>query len=164
MSIHDKLESDPWITPSYAAGPAFLALDRNEKLDRIISLAAPRYIDSFASWQTALARGDAEGLVLSYEDMVADKPGTVKSVAAHFGITLSDSAAAEAVRAVEGDGGTRFNKGVVGRGQGALLDRHREALNRLTDPFPWVDFSKIGLRPAMDDASTLTRSPLETSV
>jgi hypothetical protein len=166
VSIQDKLPNDPWITPAYAVGPEFLALDSDHQMDLIIELTANRYVRLYADWWTALERGDAEGRAVGYEAMNADKAATVQTVLKTFDLSVSPERLARAVATAEGSGDTRRNRAEVGRGATRLLDRHRARLNAMTAPYPWVDFSPIGLCPAQPKARgvMLSRSPHDPMV
>lgn len=145
VSIQDKLETDPWITPSFAAGPDFTALSAEEQMDGLLRLAGARFVQLYAGWQTACAQGWVEGLTLSYETMLEDKPAAVRTVLDHFNVTVRPDAIEQAVAETETAGTTRRNAGVVGRGRSRLSERHYRMLTDMAAPFPWVDFRPLGL-------------------
>jgi hypothetical protein len=133
-------------------------------LDHIISLCAARYVESYAFWYTEIEQNRIDGMRLSYEDMISDKPRAISRVAGFFGLDTDQDAINEALRKIERSGQTRFNKGVSGRGKTGLKDRHKQALLHLTKPFPWVDFSPIGLEKAEDQSQFLAQAVRDVSV
>jgi hypothetical protein len=163
VSLRDKLPSDPWLTPSYPVNERFLALSKEEQFDHIITLALPRYIAFFAGWKDACAAGTVEALWLDYDELIADKAGAIERVLGFHGLTHPPARIEEAVRAVEARGETRFNKGVPGRGASELSEAQRARIAALADPYPWIDFSPIGL-PCRCGGEPLVASVVATKV
>jgi len=122
------------------------ALDPRSKRDYIIDHVMPWYVGFYASWRRAAAEMRLDCRFVAYEDMIADKPGTLMEIAQFLGLekTLDDCRAA--IAKAEGDKTTtRFNKGVAGRGAATLSGRQQARLQNLTAPFASIDFSPIGL-------------------
>jgi tetratricopeptide (TPR) repeat protein len=123
-------------------------LDQAGKYDALIDHLMPWYLGFCVSWDRAASRGALPILRLSYEDMIADKPGTLKRIADHVGFDTTPDACAAAVSESEGDRNrkqTRFNKGVAGRGDAALTDAQKDRVRRLAASYRGTDFSPIGL-------------------
>lgn len=163
VSIRDKLDTDPWLGQTFYANAAFRALDEPARMDAIVALTAPRFIRQYASWRTAIASGQVRGAVMAYEDIMADKAGALMEALGVFGRRIGRERAEAAVAAVEARGGTRLNRGVAGRGRAALTPAHHAFLETLTAPYPWVDFSPIGLRGPVD-ADAVLSDPLPARV
>lgn len=138
VSLCDHLESESAETPVLNVGPDFIARPRAARLDMVIDLAAPWYLQFFAGWQTA----DIDRLLLRYEDLAADKAGTVARVLAFH--KLEADGLADAVARAEG-AETRFNRGVPGRGRQQMTAEQRARLAALGRHFPGVDLTPIGL-------------------
>jgi len=164
VSILDKLNSDPWLTPSLAAGKEFLALPKSDQLDQAIALIGPRFLQLYAGWWTALQKGWVDGYMISYEEMVQDKAGAVSSLLDFFNAPRSASQIEDAIGRVEGASGTRRNVGVTGRGVSYFEDKHYRALAEMAAPFGWVDFRPIGLDIAPSQQDFLFQAPTDTDV
>jgi len=78
-------------------------------------------------------RGAVDCHFVSYEEMIADKPGTLLRIADFLALGKTDADCAAAVAAVEGDTDkTRFNKGVAGRGAATLTEEQLGRIERLS--------------------------------
>lgn len=122
------------------------ALDADAKHDALIRHLGPWYIQFYVSWKLAEREGQVAPHWVRYEDMIADKPGTLRGVADFCGLSVTDADVGSAVAATDGDRTkTRFNKGVAGRGAEAFTQVQIDALRDLTRPFPSIDFSPLGL-------------------
>ncbi|MEE8332971.1 MAG: sulfotransferase domain-containing protein [Alphaproteobacteria bacterium] len=116
------------------------------KCDYIIDHVMPWYVGFYTSWRRVEAASRLDCLFVHYEEMIADKPGTLRKVANFLGLEKSIDAYDAAIAAAEGDKAkTRFNKGIVGRGAASLDNAQQARLKQLTTPFPSIDFSPIGL-------------------
>lgn len=161
VSIADKLEKDPWLTPSYAVSQDFLNLPREMRIDGVIDTALHRMVLKYVSWWEVRRCGSLPVLMVSYEDLMKDKVGVIESVLEHFEILQKRSLIEDAIDAVDGVRQTRFNKGISGRGAAELSPSQKERVQRLAAPYPWVDFSPIGLNPPTEGAPILA-APLQT--
>lgn len=144
-SCHDKLESDRWLNPTMAASDAFLSLPSENRIDYIIELTLPHHIQKYVSWWQAKSNGELPVKFFSYEELLSDKEGSVSDILAHFGIDASNDTVTRAIDTVDQNGSTRFNKGISGRGFEMLTEAQRERIIALTEPYPWVDFTPIGI-------------------
>jgi tetratricopeptide (TPR) repeat protein len=127
-------------------GEVWPGLDRTGKIELIIDQVMPWYAAFYASWQRVAKLGRLDCLFVSYEEMIADKPGTVSRVAAFLDLGKSAAECAAAVARVDGDAvKTRFNKGVAGRGAAALSDDQKARLRRLVADYGEVDLARLGL-------------------
>lgn len=122
------------------------SLDQETKHDTLIQHLGPWYLQFYVSWKLAESKGDAAPLWVRYEDMIPDKPGTLRKVAEFCNLAVSAEEIAAAIVASDGDREkTRFNKGVAGRGAETFTPAQLDRLRELTRPFPSIDFSPIGL-------------------
>ncbi|MEJ2121463.1 MAG: sulfotransferase domain-containing protein [Alphaproteobacteria bacterium] len=120
--------------------------ERSERIDLMIDNFLPWYFAFYASWMDALAKDRLEAIVVSYEELVAAMPETVKRVADFYGLGKSIDHCNTAVAGVnDGKAPTRLNKGVSGRGAEELTAAQKDRLARLAGYYPDVDFSPVGL-------------------
>ena len=99
-----------------------------------------------ASWIDAAVADRLDCLLVTYEQMNADKPGTLKAICDHRGIDKSAEACAKAVGWAEGDRvSTRNNKAVAGRGGDALSAEQKARIACLAACYHDIDLSPIGL-------------------
>ena len=123
------------------------ALERPRRIDLMIDHFMPWYLAFFASWSDAMTKDQLDCHLLRYEDMIADKSGTIERLAAFHGLEHSSSDCAGAVAKVEGDADkakTRFNKGKAGRGD-ELSKKQKDRIRALADYYHDIDFSPVGL-------------------
>jgi Sulfotransferase domain len=123
------------------------SLERERRIDLIIDHFVPWYLGFYVSWTDAMARGQLDCMLLRYEDMIADKPGTLERLADFYGLDIPAAECAAAVAAIEGDpdkAKTRFNKGKAGRGE-ELSEAQTARIRALAGYYHDVDFAPIGL-------------------
>lgn len=121
--------------------------ERARRIDLMIDHFVPWYLAFFASWSDAMSKDQLDCRLLRYEDMIADKPGTIEALAAFYNLEPSASDCAGAVAAIEGDedkSKTRFNKGKAGRGE-ELSKKQKDRIRALADYYHDIDFSPVGL-------------------
>jgi hypothetical protein len=115
-------------------------------MNYIVDDRASWYLQFFSSWCYAVGSGLIGAKFIAYQDLIADKPGTIGSICAWYGLAKSGDEIAAAIDRVENAGGTRFNKGVVGRGLQAFSEAQRSKIAEMARRhYPSVDFSPIGL-------------------
>lgn len=122
-------------------------LERDRRIDLMIDHFVPWYLAFFVSWSDAMSKDQIDCHLLRYEDMIADKPGTIETLAAFHDLDYSASDCAGAVASVEGDEDkekTRFNKGKPGRGD-ELSKKQNDRIRALAEYYHNIDFSPVGL-------------------
>lgn len=149
-NIHDIVVS---LTDFYDHGAVYNSflfghwelLSPSGRIDAVIDHIVPWYLSFYASWVETCERKQLDALFVTYEDMIADKPGTISAVARFLDIAKSDADCAIAVARAEGEtGATRKNQGVSGRGASRLTDEQKARIARLTEAYVNTDFSLIG--------------------
>lgn len=121
-------------------------MDHSRKLDLIIDHFMPWYLAFFASWIDAMKSDQIDGFLVSYEQIIEDKPAAIFAISEFLGLEKSTDECAAAIEAAEGDKKkVRFNKGVAGRGEDSLDTDQKDRLKRLADYFDDIDFSMVGL-------------------
>lgn len=130
--------------------PDYLRLTPEERLDLIVDQVAPWYLQFYASWVRVEQERRLPLLWLTYEEMIADKPGTLRRLLEFWHLPRDEARLAAALSQVEGDRkATRFNQGVTGRGELRLSVAQRERIVRLTRSFPLTSFARLGIpKPA----------------
>lgn len=104
----------------------------------IADMVIPWYLNFFRTWQDCDAK-----LMISYEELISDKIGTLQKIADYAGLPVSNADVLAAL-GNEPTGGTRLNKGVRGRGEG-LADEVKDRIRYLASYYSDVDMSLIGL-------------------
>lgn len=126
--------------------PIWSDLDRAQKIDLMIDHWGPWYANFYASWRRASDDGRMPAMWVRYEDMILDKPGTLKAIADHFEIDAGIERCRKLIVSLDSQRGkTRFNKGVTGRGRKEMTDEQQARVQRLAGYHRDVDFSPVGL-------------------
>jgi len=158
VSLADHLEREARQTPILNLGDEALGWDRAGRLDAVVDLAMPWYVQFWAGWAAALADGRADGMVLRYAELAASPVEAVERVLAFHGIRRARPALEAAVARAQGQG-SRLNRGIGGRGRAELTERQHARIARLAGYYPAVDFTPVGVpsdgvaadRPAEED-------------
>jgi len=123
----------------------WVGLSRERQLDLVIDNFVPWYCAFFASWSDVMKHDLLECHFLRYEDMIADKQGTLEDLAGFYGLGKSAEECTAAIELVDGRKDiTRFNKGKTGRGD-ELSEAQKDRIRHLASYYPDVDFGPIGL-------------------
>ena len=111
----------------------------DERIDAfLVDLAIPWFFNFFTTWSQ---RPDV--LRVRYEELMTDKPGTMAAICDYLGLDVSDDEISAALGTAR-DRGSRFNKGVSGRGQ-SLSEDLKNRIRAYADYYPDVDFSSIDI-------------------
>jgi hypothetical protein len=144
VSLRDHLEKESRQTPVFNANDGFISKSRAEQFDELIDLALPWYVNFMTSWKSAEQKGVAP-MWLTYEDMMADKAGTVRHILEFYGLDRMSNQVDTAISKVDASDNTRFNRGVNGRGRSLLsIEQQQRVIDRFSH-FPEEDFSVIGI-------------------
>lgn len=120
--------------------------ERSERIDLMIDNLLPWYFAFYASWMDAIDQDRIEAHVVSYEELIAAMPETIKRIADFYGLGTSLADCEAAVAAIDdGKAMTRFNKGGSGRGAEELTGAQKDRLARLASYYPDIDFGPLGL-------------------
>lgn len=127
-------------------GDIWPTLAEQGKYDLIIDHVMPWYAGFYASWERAQRLGRLNCLFVTYREMVADKPAMIARISDFLDLQKTPEECAAAVRAIDGDAfKTRFNKGIVGRGDQTLSAEQKARLRRLVTVYGDVDLKRIGM-------------------
>jgi hypothetical protein len=144
MSLLDFYNQGAFRTSYFRAD--WQLLDDDTKIDLLIENVIPWYFQFVASWELADRQKRLQVHWLSYEELVADKPASVRKVLEFYGLGAPRRGVEQRIEEIEREGRKiRFNKGVTGRGRLGLSDRQKEQIRRLTRYYPSTDFGRIGL-------------------
>jgi len=144
MSLLDFYDQGAFQTSYFRAD--WPGLDEKTKIDLLIENVIPWYFQFVASWDQVERLKRLEVSWLTYEELVADKPGNVLRVLEFYGLGVSRRAVEQRIKEIESEGRKiRFNKGVTGRGKTGLSESQKEHIRRLARYYPSTDFSRIGL-------------------
>jgi hypothetical protein len=130
LRSEDHVDHAAWLTPDHVALP-------DAELDVVLAeLAMPWYVHFYLSWTACEA-----ALWVGYDDVRSDPETTVARVLQRSGYPASAETISTAVAKAR-NAGTRFNKGVSGRGD-TVSAPAREHILRLTRHYPGVDFTPV---------------------
>jgi hypothetical protein len=144
MSLHDFYNQGAFHTSYFRAD--WPALNDETKIDLLIENVVPWYLQFVASWDLAEKQKRLEVSWLSYEELVADKAGSVLKVLEFYRLGASRRGIEARIREIEShERRNRFNKGIAGRGQTGLSEAQKEKIRLLKRFYPSTDFGRIGL-------------------
>jgi hypothetical protein len=116
-------------------------LGDEQLLDMIIDLAVPWFVNFYVSWYRLCEQQAVDALWVTYEQLVAEKEGTLRLILEFLGIRDVSAIDRELLSRKYGT----FRDGRIGRGSLALTPAQRERLRRHFSYYPTVDFGKYGL-------------------
>lgn len=116
-------------------------LSEERRLDMIIDLAVPWFVNFYVSWYRLGEQGAVDALWVTYEQMAADKEGTLRQILAHLGVA-GPRAIDPAILSMRYD---TFRDGRVGQGATTLSPSQKARIRALFSYYPTVDFGKYGI-------------------
>jgi hypothetical protein len=116
-------------------------LSRPRRLDMIIDLAVPWFVNFYVSWYRLCEQSAVDALWVTYEEMVADTEATVRKVLASVGLDATAPIAAEILARRY----HTFRDGRVGRGASELSEQQQGRLRERFAYYPGIDFGRYGL-------------------
>ncbi len=151
VSISDHLHKTAIKASMGYLNERFFELDSNAKLDLLIDLFLPWYINFYVSWYDAEKSNKCRVLWVRYEEMVTDTPATIDRILTHCNIASTRERILTAVAAAK-SGDVKLNKGVAGRGALLLNAQQHARIRALIRHYSWADFTPIV--PANDGVVT----------
>jgi hypothetical protein len=141
--LTERLDNLPSVYPPVD----FLTFSPSRQLDFVIDMVIPWYITYYVSWCQAEKQRQIEFLWVVYEELVANWSAGIRRILDFFGMQKPDVAIARAIETTRAEPKerTRLNVGVPGRAYRLLSDSQRERIVRLTQYYPNVDFTRIGI-------------------
>jgi hypothetical protein len=116
-------------------------LSDERRLDMIIDLAVPWFVNFYVSWYRLCEQGAVDALWVTYEELVADKEATVRKVLAFLGLDATVSIAPEVLSRRY----NTFRDARIGQGAVELSDDQQRRLRERFAYYPGVDFSRYGV-------------------
>jgi hypothetical protein len=119
----------------------------DKQLDYVIDFVVPWYFGFYASWHAVEREGRLNFQWMIYEEMIQDWNSAIREVLRICEIERSDEEIAIVLQSMKKKprGQTRFNKGVEGRGKETLSEAQRERILVLSEHYPEIGFSRIGI-------------------
>lgn len=143
FSVHDFMLNAGARGAVFGFPEGFQTLEEGRRLDYVIDMVMPWYVSFYVSWANAAQRGDVELHWIRYENLVEQPMDELQAIMDFCELPVFSCVIQTAVEHVnQNRDQTRFNKGIVGRGQ-ALTEMQRQRLKNLVSYFPDVDFSRI---------------------
>jgi hypothetical protein len=116
-------------------------LSDERRLDMIIDLAVPWFVNFYVSWYRLCEQGAVEALWVTYEEMVAATEATVRRVLAFVGLDATMPIAPDVLARRY----HTFRDARVGQGASELSDAQQQRLRERFAYYPGVDFGRYGL-------------------
>ncbi len=116
-------------------------LNDEQLIDAIIDLAIPWYVNFYVSWHRLCDQGAVDAIWVSYEEMIAEKEKTLKTILNFIDVKYVGEIDQEILSAKY----QKFRKGATGEGESALTRQQRTRINKLFSYYSDVDFSLFGL-------------------
>ncbi|WP_156927068.1 sulfotransferase domain-containing protein [Azospirillum halopraeferens] len=140
VSMRDHMRGESPRFPMAYADEVIAARDDAAVEDFLVRLAVPWFFNFYVGWWRSGTR-----LIVTYEELVADTPGTVQRILDVVGLTREDADLRAAIAAMSGED-TRRNQARTGRGAGLAPDL-RALILAMAQHYPDVDFRPIGITP-----------------
>ncbi len=135
-SIHDHMLREGTDGPHAVVPSDMMRRPTEEILSFIVDMVLPWYFNFYCSWQLC-----PDKLMLRYENWTSNPSDTLRLIAAYSGVMVDDAAVQCAIEKAGGVG-TRFNKGVTGRGR-ELPNELKERVQRFASYYRGQDLSDI---------------------
>lgn len=149
-SLFDQFEDRAYIdspnTFSFARIDAnYAALERTEKLRFIIRMILPWYIQHYYSWRRLERDGEAEPIWLSFEDVTQNTSTAVFSILSAHGMQYDSQRIDQVIKEMQANRSrvSKFNLGLVGRGQQYLSASDLGEIESLTTFYADTDFRPV---------------------
>ena len=141
VSLHDHLLSESPEIPMAYVNEGFARMTIQERMDFLVDIVTPWYLNFFASWsKAATLQPQGDVIWINYDNLIRDKDGEVSRVLHHFSLGNIDKPLSSMNLS---DGSTRLNVGVSGRGKQFLTDAQRSRICELAQRYHKIDFSPI---------------------
>jgi hypothetical protein len=128
---------------AYLNKEQWLSFSEEQQLQFIMDFIVPWYIKFWVSWTTGLKQHNIAYQVISYEQLIHDPQSEFLNIANYFDSAISPLDIKNWLEMSQ-QRPTRKNKAVVGRGNSLPMWVH-DKLRRLTDFYPHVDFTPLGI-------------------
>lgn len=152
VSMKDHMLKEGFVWPSSTFNSSFLSLSEEEKINAIIDIIGPWYVDFYASWKRFISINPEKILLIRYEDYIPNQEKIIRQILDFFNIKNPKQLPEEVINSyrskIEANQNVnRFNIGVVGRGENLSFEQ-KGRIKKFTTYYPDVDFSFIGISKA----------------
>ena len=121
-------------------------LDERTRVDLLIDNFVPWYFQFVSSWSLVERQRRLDLMWLTYEELINNKSKAVTDVLRFYGLGAPLRGIERRISEIESEKrGTRFNKGVAGRGKSGLSDLQKNRIRTYAKYYPTTDFSRIGV-------------------
>ncbi len=127
LSHYDHVENDDHRQPVGFIHKEYFSLNENEKKHFLIEMHLPWYFNFFVSWREISK--DMETLWITYEQLFTEKEKTINRILDYYSLTADSDRVLSSLKAIE-EKNTRFNRGVIGRGDGLAVEHKAEIANK----------------------------------
>jgi hypothetical protein len=143
VSLADFTGNDEILIPNAHLPLACATWNREQRLGLLVRMAAPWFLNFFASWQDA--QHELPALWITYDDVTQGTAQTLRRIAAHTDVAMSPTHIEAAISKVD-PSASRFNRGISGRGRSELTESQQQWVRDMAASFHGAyDFSLIGL-------------------
>jgi hypothetical protein len=143
VSLHDHLIRESYEIPLLYVDRDFELLSFEGRIDMLIDLALPWYIDFYVSWFKNFPDIFSDSLIwMRYEELIVDPKGSIDMITKKFGLPYIGQSNGISNLLANG-GATRLNVGVTGRGIKRLSNSQKEKVIGMFKHHPNVNFSRI---------------------
>ncbi|PLW79491.1 hypothetical protein C0585_07615 [Candidatus Woesearchaeota archaeon] len=132
------------LSQAYIEKNEFSKLSKEKQYDLIIDLVVPWHINFFISWKKSKEQYK-NILFVNFEDLTLKKEKTINRILKHLGLNYPQEKIINIIKKTSGSKGTRFNKGLSGRGFKELNKNQIERIKRFASYYPEIDFTDIGI-------------------
>ena len=139
VSLSDHMKNKSPVFPSGYFDERLAGLAIEDRINAVIDLAVPWYINFYVSWWHA-----RPGAIVTYEDLILGGPERQAEYLQALGVKTDYQAVLTACQLTRQQG-TRFNVGKPGRGRMLVDECGRQRIERFASYYPDVDFSPIGI-------------------
>lgn len=143
VSLRDHVVNEDHVMPIAQFPREFLDWNTEQQGWFIVRMAAPWYLNFYASWKRAEPQIDV--LWVRYSELILDPRQTLNRILLHSGVDVNPDNIDRAVASVDMSR-VRFNVGVSGRGRKTLSDAQVRAIDEIAATFAGaIDFTPIGV-------------------
>jgi hypothetical protein len=146
VSLRDEqMKTNPGVASAINEFQAPSGLDEDTHYEFIIRHIMPWFFSFYASWNVAERQSGLPIAWICYEDLISNPHSALSSLSGFCGFSDSPGFIEQAIKKA-GEGWTRKNVGVSGRGSALLKESHWAALREMASLYHNCDFSMVGLQ------------------
>lgn len=140
VSFRDHVEKENHLWPMAYINDSYSRLDAERKLDFLIDMVVPWYLQFYVSWKDYSLKNEIYWI--NYRDIVKSSEGVVAGILNNMQIGFSEKNLAQLIN--EEKFSHRFNQGIAGRGKTEMTSKQREKIRQLAKYYD-CDFEELEL-------------------